>query len=87
MKMFQNGQIDAMTAMKMLAESTANNAPKTPVVSAPSHDLSRKNSIQDPSVGEKRPRSGSLEPTDVDSDSDLEGEDFKHIEPWVEYVA
>jgi hypothetical protein len=58
--MFQNGQIDAMTAMKMLAESTANNAPKTPVVSAPSHDLSRKNSIQDPSDGEKRPRSGSM---------------------------
>ena len=84
-KMYQNGQIDAMTAMKMLAESTANKAPKTPVASAPSVAMPPKKTVEVPTVGQKRPHSH--EPTEVDSESDLEGEEFNHLDPWVGSVA
>ena len=78
-KMYQAGKLDAITAMKMLSDFNSQSQPNTPqgtpspksVANPPSMGPSEKSS-------HKRPRE--TETVESDTDEEMEGEDFKHLD-------
>lgn len=84
--MFQNNQIDAETAMRMLAESSANKASAKSAAATPKSvpDVEDAKSVKSGSEQNsnplKRPATDAPSASPKDDDSDLEGEEFKHLD-------
>lgn len=77
--MYSNGQIDATTAMKMLAESSQQKASQVAPVASPATSHASVNQGSGPPA-ETNKRPCPSEPEGEDSDGELSGEEFSHLE-------